>query len=315
MSLDSGLWKTDNEWLELIENASSISPMSKKSYKKHLRSAARLFGIEGPTSLSTVMSKPSLMNRVPKSTSSNTLHAALAGIVSLFKRGEEAGSFKRSDPEISDLLAAWSEHLQRSSKDYTERINDNKESDKEREGRASLSDWRKALQEALDDGEKTYEQSTLLLAFHALVMPPLRGGDLARVHIGYTDEGNCIYRDPDDDDQTLLVIRDHKTSKSFGTLKRTLKGKMVEILRDSVANFPREWLFVSKSGAPYSESGFSSWKSDVFREAFHRPVTSNSLRHEYISGMDRQNQTVKQARDVAASMGHGLNTQRQYVRF
>jgi hypothetical protein len=315
MSLHSGLWKTDNEWLELIDKASSISPMSKKSYKKHLRSAVRLFGVEGPTSFSTIMSKPSYMNRIDKSTSSNTLHSALAGIVSLFKRGEEAGFFKRSDPDISDLLAAWSEHLQRSSKDYTERINDNKESDKEREGHASLSDWRKVLQKALDSGEKTYEQSTLLLAFHALVMPPLRGGDLARVHIGYTDEGNCIFRDPDNDAQTILYIRDHKTSKSFGTLKRVLKGKMVEILRDSVENFPREWLFVSKSGAPYSESGFSSWKSDVFREAFDRPVTSNSLRHEYISSIDRQNQTLKEARELAASMGHGLHTQRQYVRF
>jgi hypothetical protein len=313
MSLHSGLWKTDNEWMELVEKSKSLSTASVKSYKKQLRSATRAFGVEGPTSLSTIMSRPDLIERARRSTADNSLRSYLAAVVSLFKRGEEAGFFKRSDPEIAKLQGAWSEHLHGSSKRYLDRIDNNRESDREREGRATLTEWHSALEAALKADPDA--PSTLLIAFHALVFPPLRGGDLARVRLGYQDEGNCIFRDPDDDAQTLLLIRDHKTSRSFGALKRTLRGQMVKILRSNVNKSPREWLFVTQEGAPYSESGFSSWKSGVLNEAFGKPVTTNSLRHEYISGMDRQNQTLKEARELASSMGHGLNTQRQYVRF
>lgn len=311
MSEDSGLWHTNDEWLAAVDKA-PISGTSKASYKKQLRSCLRVFAVDGATGLSTILSKPKIVERA-KHIGDNSLRSYLAALVSLFKRGEEQDYFKRSDPEIAELQGAWAEQLQGSSKRYLKRVDNNEESERERETRTTLDEWKVAFEASFK--KDPLSQETLILALHALVLPPLRGGDLARVHIGYTDEGNCAYRDPHNDDQTLLLIRDHKTSRSFGPLKRTLRGRIVDILRDGADEHPREWLFVSQTGAPYSESGFSSWKSAVFKEAFKRPVTTNSLRHAYISGMDRQNQSLAEARELASSMGHGLYTQRQYVRF
>lgn len=310
MSRDIGLWRTDQEWVALIDGASGISDASKKSYKKQLRSAIRIFHVQGPTALSTILQSPQRTEQV--SVGDNSLRTYLGALVALFKRGEEAGWFRRSDPRISELHAKWSELLQASSKRYNSRIDDNRESDREREAHTSMSDWQIAFRVA--QRKDPNSPATLLLAFHALVLPPLRGGDLSRVHIGYTPIGNCAYRDPDDERQTILLIRDHKTSRSFGTLERKLRGEMVTILRHSAELQPREWIFQTQAGAPYSESGFSSWKASVFQEAFGRNVTTNSLRHAYISGLDRQNQTLREAREVATAMGHGLHTQRQYVR-
>jgi len=312
MSHNVGLWRTDQEWITLIDASRSLSASSKISYKKQLRSTIRAFGINGPTALSTILTSPELLDGVKKRIADNSLRTYLAALVSLFKRGEEGGYFKRSTDSISNLHGIWSEALQQSSGRYHKRIDSNIESERERESHASLQDWQQKLQTCLKDDPDS--QATLLIAFHALVFPPLRGGDLARVHIGYTLTGNCIFRNLDDESQTILLIRNHKTTKSYGTLKRVFTGKMVDILRNSGTKEPREWLFTTKGGTPYSESGFSSWKTSVFKDAFGRSVTTNSLRHEYISSIDRQNQSINDAKLLASAMGHGLYTQRQYVR-
>jgi hypothetical protein len=314
MSSHVELRHSDKDWYQLIDESTSLSAKSKTSYKKQIRVVERESGVDGPYAISTVLSNPDKYAPIlAQKSDDNSLRTYLGAIVSLFKRGEEGMLFKRSDGPVSELQAKWSELLQQSSKRYHKRIDDNEPSERETEGHATLKEWEEAFEASY--AKSPTSQETLLLALHALVMPPLRGGDLGRVHIGYTDEGNCAYRDPTDDKCTILLIRDHKTTKSHGSLERKLRGRIVTVMRQNVASYPRDWLFITQGGSPYSESGYSSWKSSVFHEAFGRPVTSNSLRHAYISGMDRQNQSVTDAQNVARMMGHGLYTQRQYVRF
>jgi hypothetical protein len=312
MSTHDGLRRSDDEWFELVERSPSLSPKSKISYKKQLRAAIKAFKVEGDNALTQILQHPDIYGDM-RSVADNSLRTYLGAIVSLFKRGEEGEFFHRSDPAIARLQSAWSELLQKSSKRYLDTIDTNQRSDREEESRATMQDWQRVFEKSLRDDMESPE--TLLLGFHAVVHPPLRGGDLARVHIGYLPEGNCIFRNPEDPRSIVLLIRDHKTSKSFGPLKRVLTNEIVPLLRHNFKHHPREWLFMTQGGVPFSDSGFSSWKSSVFHEAFGRPVTTNSLRHEYISGMDRQNQSLADARQVARDMGHGLYTQRQYVRF
>jgi hypothetical protein len=312
MSHDIGLHQTDAEWMELVDRSKALSAGSKLSYKKQLRATARAFHVEGPCSLSEILASPSKYTAEMQKVPDHSLRTYLAALVSLLKRGEEAKLFKRSDPKIAELHATWSELLHTSSKKYHARIDDNRASEREQEGHATVDEWQAVYRAARREDPNS--QSTLLLAFHALVFPPLRGGDLAHVRIGYTDEGNCVYRDPEDDRYSVLLIRDHKTSRSYGPLTRVLRGEIVDVMRENVKAHPREWLFVTQGGAAYSDSGFSSWKSNVFHDAFGRPVTTNSLRHAYISSVDRQHQTIREARSLAREMGHGLHTQRQYVR-
>ena len=280
-----------------------------------MRSIIAKFGIAGPTSLSYIMFHPdaTAINNATKAIPDNSLRSYIAAILSLFKRGEESHLFSRTDESVLGPYRKWSEKLQKASKGYKTRIDSNEPSDRERSAHATLDEWDDAF-------ERMYKndplgQDTLLVAFHAAMMPPLRGGDLALVRIGFHDTGNCVYETYPGSHKYTLLIRDHKTSSSHGDLSRTLTTRMSHILDDSLDAHPREWLFVTQSGTPFSDSGYSNWKGSVFKDAFNRRVTSNSLRHSYISGMDRQNQTLAQARGIAKQMGHGLNTQRQYVRF
>jgi hypothetical protein len=315
MSAHVSTEKTDQEWADLVDRSNTLSEKSKVSYKKQMRSIIAKFGVPGPTSLSYVMFHPNATPIVnaTKHIPDNSLRSYIAAILSLFKRGEEAGLFSRADEKVLRPYRAWSEKLQRSSKGYKERIEANKPSERERSSHASLEEWDEAFETMYE--KDPLGQDTLLVAFHAAMLPPLRGGDLALVRIGYQDKGNCIFETYPNSDRYSLLIRDHKTSASHGDLSRTLSKRMSEILQDNLEASPREWLFVTQSGTPFSDSGYSNWKSSVFKEAFQRNVTSNSLRHSYISSMDRQNQTLAEARNIARQMGHGLTTQRQYVRF
>ena len=314
MSYNGGLMKSDSEWFSLIEKSDALSPKSKVSYKKQLRSVLRIFNKGGDLNgISAILSDPDDAKKTLAHIPDNSLRTYLAVILSLFKRGEEAGWFNRTSQNILKLSQKWSEMLHVSSKRYGSRIEDNKPSDRERESHASIYEWREAFKASFK--KDPLSQETLLLAFHALMTPPLRGGDLGLVRLGYTVSGNCLYQ-ADDSDQWTLLIRNHKTSASHGDLTRRLSPELAKVLDVNLESTPhREWLFMTQGGSPYSDSGFSSWKSGVFHEAFGRAVTTNSLRHEFVSSMDRQNQTTSEARHIAHQMGHGLHMQRQYVRF
>jgi hypothetical protein len=313
MSYDHGLMRTNAEWDALVDAAPGLSAKSKASYKKQLRSVLRIFNNNESNGLSAVLTDPSHAATVFAKVPDNSARSYIAAMLSLFKRAEEGGFIRRTSQSILKLNQQWSELLHSVSKRYLTRLDNNQPSLRERETHASMSEWVDVFRKAYKTDPTS--QSTLLLAFHALMFPPLRGGDLALVRLGFMMRGNCLYQSEDDDTWTLH-IRDHKTSSSHGDLTRELGTDLTEVLEGNLKASPkRDWLFASQSGAPYSDSGFSTWKSSVFFAAFGRNVTTNSLRHEFISSMDRQNQTTAAARSIAHQMGHGLSTQRQYIRF
>jgi hypothetical protein len=249
----------------------------------------------------------------------NKLRPNLILILALFKRGEERGFFRRSDAHITRHHRNWMEMLNIANAKHRAVADDNLPTDRELEAAASLQNW-------LDAHTHTHEQlpdsqDALLVAFHAYALPPLRGGDLSHVRIGNHPFGNCIYFDRTarsskfPNGTGVLLIREHKTAHTYPVLRRELPPELVEMTNRSLEKEPREWLFQSKSGAAFSDSGFSTWKCRVFRNAFKgRPVTTNSLRHAFISETDRQHQSIREARTLANAMGHSLQMQRQYVR-
>jgi hypothetical protein len=310
---------SNDEWLSAIDESPHLSKKSKQTYKAHVRTLLHTCGVDGPMGVSTILfDLPRFLPRLVR-LKPNAMRSHLILILSLFKRGEERQVFRRSDAHVTNHHRGWMERLFECNKAHQSKVEDNLPTDREVEAAATLAEWATAkdyIQQRRPDS-----QEALLVAFHALAMPPLRGGDLSHVRVGFHPTGNCIYVDEDDRDHDFpegygeLIIREHKTSSSFPELRRELPPELVLLSLRSIEKEPRDWLFSAKSGGAFSDSGFSTWKTRVFRDAFKgKPVTTNSLRHAYISGLDRQNQSIRQAREIADAMGHSLGTQRQYVR-
>lgn len=240
-------------------------------------------------------------------------HAYIAVVLSLFKRAEEAQYFRRCDPAVRDHYKPWLEAMSRCNRALRKHIDDNLPSDREVEASASLHDWEKAFDYMLETDP--HSQETLLIAFQTLALPPLRGNDLAHVRIGQQSTGNYFMVHSDGSGE--LVIRDHKSMYSFPRLERQIPRMLVRMVERSIEKQPRDWLFSTKRGTEYSTAGYSTWKSLAFQKAFRgKHVTSNSLRHAYISERvhGNPNLSTNQMREIANSMGHSLDMQRQYVR-
>ena len=303
---------TNDEWVKAIESAPDLRPNSKKSYLKHMRALLRLCDISSLTGLTDIMFDCKRFMPCIETLPVCTQRIHLIAIVSLFKRGEEAHFFRRSDEKITLHHRGWMEELADVRGKHRKRIDANEPSQREIEAHATVDEWKTAYSVIQD--EKPDSQEALLLAFHALMLPPLRGGDLSHVRLGRRETGNCLY--VEDNGDAKLLIRDHKTSRQFPELTRVLPKKLLTLLLNSIEKDKRDWLFTPKSKAAYSDSGYSTWKYRVLHRAFQgRRVTSNSLRHSFISEMDRQNQTIGGARNVAHAMGHSVYMQREYVRF
>jgi hypothetical protein len=302
---------SDDDWFEFINTSTTLTPKSKASYCKHVRSVRKLC-CENCT-LSQVMFDPECalkkLQRLPPSVQ----RPHIAAILSLFKRGEEKNLYRRCDPHVAAPHRQWLEALSQCHRAINHHLDDNQYSQREIEAAASLSQWVDAHKEMqrTDPGS----QAALLVAFQTLALPPLRGSDLSHIRIGYQPTGN--YFMVCEDGTGELVIRDHKTARYYPKLERHIPPALVQMALESHESQPRNWLFSTRSGGSYSPSGFLKWKSGVFQRAFHgRPVTSNSLRHAFVTERvhGNPNLSTNQARAIASSMGHSLGMQRQYVR-
>lgn len=303
---------SDDEWLRMIDSSPHLSKKSKASYKKHARGFARLCGCDSLCSISHILfnfdtAYPKIA-RLPSNLQRSHLIVALC----LFKRGEENRLFRRCDSHVSEHYHKWLEAHSKCQSDHRRRLDDNLPSEREIESAATLEEWRAAHREMQE--REPGSQAALLIAFQTLALPPLRGNDLSHVRIGEQMSGNCIFVYPDGSGQ--LVIRDHKTSRHFPSLQRHLPPELIKMLERSVKQQPRNWLFSTAKGGAFSGQGFLQWKTGVFRRAFHgRPVTSNSLRHAYITEkVAGVPMSTNEARSIASAMGHNLGIQRQYIR-
>lgn len=302
---------SDDDWFELINASTSIAPKSKVSYCKHVRSLRKLC-CENCT-LSQVMFDPdralAKLQRLPPAIQ----RPHIAAVLCLFKRGEEKNLYRRCDPNVAAPHRQWLEALSQCHRAINGHMDDNQFSQREIEAAASLRDWVDAHKEMQRADPNS--QDALLVAFQTLALPPLRGSDLSHIRIGPQATGN--YMAVREDGSGELVIRDHKTARYYPKLERYLPRALVEMVERSVEAQPRNWLFSTRAGGAYSASGYLKWKSGVFQRAFHgRPVTSNSLRHAYVTERVHGNPdlSTNQARAIASSMGHSLGMQRQYVR-
>lgn len=163
----------------------------------------------------------------------------------------------------------------------------------------------------------------LLVAMSSLT-EPMRGGDLGLMRLLYTASddpsvdttaGNVLVVPPQSDALCTLLLREHKTSASHGTLRRVLCAALSRVIRVSLRRQPREMLFVAPRGAPFtSEAAFTSWANRALARMFGRPTTANTLRHSYVTALHNAGVSAAAIIETAARMGHDVATAVAYRR-
>ena len=117
-------------------------------------------------------------------------------------------------------------------------------------------------------------------------------------------------------EEVTLVLRTYKTAKKYGEFKRLIPSPLVNIIRASMEEHPREYLFVDSRKNPFlKRNSFIKWSNRCLETAFEgRRVTVNTLRHSYISSLDFNTRTPGELMRTSKMMGHSMGMQQLYRR-
>lgn len=156
----------------------------------------------------------------------------------------------------------------------------------------------------------SYER--LLLSFYTY-LPPLRC-DFNKVRI--YKEGDSIHETNyiivNDGTCGSLVLNEYKTQKGKDSYKKELPTQLCAELYESLATHPREWLFVDKSGNPFSAKSYTQWANRIIARVLGKRMTVSMLRHSFINSLDFNKLTVAEKEVIARDMAHTVGTQDRY---
>ncbi len=224
-----------------------------------------------------------------------------------------------SAPELQAVHGRWSALNARLSDEISAIVKASIMSDKERAAWVPYIEWC-AAEERLAR-EEFGSQRHLLVALSCRV-PPARGGDYGLVHIVAPDSPlaadthSNVLLWGQASQPSMMLIKQHKTSRLKGTLTKPLPPSVRAIIEASLKALPRPTLFVSElTRQPFnSEASFQTWACRAFHGVFGKHVTMNGARHAFLSAIDTSRMSTSALEALAREMGHSLGQQRAYFK-
>lgn len=160
------------------------------------------------------------------------------------------------------------------------------------------------------DGLEDGSMEKLLIAFYTFV-PPVRGDHYATQIIKFGEipsHPNYIFFS---DSKAYLKITDFKTANIYKSIEYELPENLYKQLSISLKNIPRNFLFTSKQGNPFSKDNFYKWTSLTLTRIFKKEFTLTMFRHIYISNLDITS-SPEILFDISRKMGHSITQQMLY---
>lgn len=244
-----------------------------------------------------------------KNLSDSTIRNRVSAICSLLKHWKAAGD------EFQKEKDQWAVYQKDLNKKNTERVLSGDPTEREI---VNWIPWKKIL--AIESSLRRTEFGSLrhlVLAMYTH-MEPMRG-DFGHVKLysSTPPEGTpgnylVLSREPH---KTVLYLAEYKTSKRYGTYSRTLPESLVAVIRASLRDDPREYLFVSCDGKPYEKkNSFVKFANRMLYSIFGKHMSITLLRHAFISAIDFNASNAGDLMNVAKNMQHSIEMQQYYRR-
>lgn len=166
----------------------------------------------------------------------------------------------------------------------------------------------KEIEDIRDDLPMSFTK--LLIAFYTMI-PPMRA-DYGMVQIlPYEQQpstANFIFMN---NQRATMIIKDFKTAKDYHEIRTEIPRKLYVLLKESLQQDPRDYLFVNRFGSPFNRTNFSSWANENLSRVFSKDFTLTLFRHIYLSNLDPK-MKYSEREAIAKAMGHNLKQQVQY---
>lgn len=158
--------------------------------------------------------------------------------------------------------------------------------------------------------EEKYDEA-LLLGMYTLI-EPLRS-NYGNVKIIYNKKDSDIYREEKKDHlfNNKIYLYNLKIKKENENIIN-IPQKLLNIIKQSLIENNRDYLFVNSKNKPFTNESFSIYSNRLLKKIFNKPITLTDLRHIYINNLDMNELTTKDKMNIADKMNHSLLMQDKY---
>ena len=291
-----------------ILSSETLSDSSKTQYLEKLATLTKLVGkpieylLDHPQQVAAIVSK-----RYPCPL---TQRAFVSAVKALFHHNDHLKVTKAAQFQI------YTDHQNLMSQAITDRYMAAEPSDKERR---NWVPWPDVLERERQLAHTEYGSSDhLLLAMYCLIEPLRQDYGALRILVDKEPpegaKGNflAIARDGS---WGKLVLNTYKTAKKYGTYTRALPPQLLSVIKASLVERPRAYLFVDDTGKPYRKSNsFTQFSNRTLRRLFGKNFTVSLMRHSHISSIDFNASTPGELFQKSKNMAHSISMQQLYRR-
>jgi hypothetical protein len=295
----------DDYYLGFMNKSKLIKDKTKKTYVARTNTIKRLLNAD----IHTIIYHPEKYNKLLKR-GVGSIHSLRSYYVVLMVL------MANSDVKYvhDDVYEKWYGYFQEVSEITKSNMINHKASERQVRAHVDWTDIVKA-RNALDKSSKEY-----LLMCLTTMIPPRRQMDWfrVRVYMNANDEVdkniNYIHIGAPKPHASLV---DYKTVKFFGRWFKFLPKELVSVIKKSLKDEPREYMFLMKNGNPYTrDNSFTRWSNDVLKRVLeNKDASMNTLRHSYAIYRRLENplMTIADKLAIAKDMGHSYMATEAYA--
>lgn len=292
---------SDEEYENDIKNSPFLRDRSKSTY---IRMMQKMLHDTGAPSIHDLLHNPGTYAEILKdsATTEEVLRTCMITILAFMKYSE----LKQRN---YDLFIKWYTHYKNARRVIVKRILNHEPTSRQQHAHVPWEDVLKRYR------EMTYGTKAHLLMSLITLLPPRRQSDWYKVRVYASDDVNfkpelghnyinVNYVTP------YILLTDYKTAKFFHRWYMKIPSRLLKIIKDSLNDHPRDWLFVNQStGEPYELEAFTRWSNRTLKRVTGNPNTCmNAMRHSYISyiRMKKPNMTLMEQIALSKNMGHSI---------
>jgi hypothetical protein len=109
-----------------------------------------------------------------------------------------------------------------------------------------------------------------------------------------------------------MSIGNYKTAKTYDKYEVKLTGVLFEIIKTSMMEHKRRYLFQNTNQDSYTSGTFSKYVTDTFKRVLKTSLGCNGLRHLKITALLATNLSIKAREELAYQMGNSAEIQQVY---
>lgn len=293
-----------DDLLKPLYDTKRIKPRTKTTYINAITKMCRLFD----TDIEELLSNPSVYSsKIRGLTSLNTQKTYFTAILAVMSYN----TMKQTDKA---LYNEWYAPFAEVKRELLKQVISHEPTSRQKKAHINWQDIIRTRDESLHAGTLVYGSTYHLLIAMYTMIPPRRQWDYMRVKM-YTRPSDKPTMDHNhihlgSVKGAYMFLSDYKTAHVLKNYFTSLPQELVEVIKASLKNKPREYLFMKTNGRPYSAlESFTFFSNSVIKRVFKNPHMSvNTLRHSYDTYIQdtKPNMTAAERMQVARDMGHSV---------